>query len=73
MELDKIKMKRKRPSDKIKYISWIKRYGKGRVFYASPSHNAQSYENPQLLKFLSNGLSYTAGLISCDDSPVGLP
>ena len=73
MELDKIKMKRKRPTDKIKYISWIKRYGKGRVFYASPSHNAQSYENPQLLKFLSNGLYYTAGLISCDDSPVGLP
>jgi type 1 glutamine amidotransferase len=73
MELDKIKMKRKRPTDKIKYISWIKRHGKGRVFYASPSHNAQSYENPQLLKFLSNGLYYTAGLISCDDIPVGLP
>ena len=70
MELDKIKMKRKRPKDKIKYISWIKRYGRGRVFYSSPSHNAQSYDNPKLLQFIGNGLLYTAGLIDCDDSPI---
>jgi uncharacterized protein len=71
MDLDKIKMKRERPSDKIKYISWIKRFGKGRVFYSSPSHNAQSYENPKLLQFLTNGLLYTADLMPCDDSPIG--
>ena len=70
MELNKIKMKRKRPKDKIKYISWIKRYGRGRVFYSSPSHNAQSYDNPKLLQFIGNGLLYTAGLIDCDDSPI---
>lgn len=71
MELDKIKMKRKRPSDNIKYISWIKRHGKGRVFYSSPSHNAHSYENPKLLQFLTNGLYYVSGLLTCDDSPMG--
>ncbi|MGA0373131.1 MAG: ThuA domain-containing protein [Flavobacteriaceae bacterium] len=70
MELDEIKMKRERPTDKIKYISWIKRYGRGRVFYSSPSHNAHSYENPKLLQFLRNGLLYTAGFIDCDDSPI---
>ena len=70
IELDKIKMKRERPKDKIKYVSWIKRYGRGRVFYSSPSHNAQSYENPKLLEFLGNGLLYTAGLINCDDTPI---
>ncbi len=70
IELDKIKMKRERPKDKIKYVSWIKRYGRGRVFYSSPSHNAQSYENPKMLQFLNNGLLYTAGLIECDDSPI---
>ena len=63
-------MKRERPKDKIKYISWIKRYGRGRVFYSSPSHNAQSYENKKLLEFLRNGLLYTAGLIDCDDTPI---
>ena len=35
MNLDKIKMTSERPKDKIKYISWIKKYGKGRVFYSS--------------------------------------
>ena len=71
IDLDQILTNRKRPSDKIKYISWIKRFGRGRVFYCSPSHNAQSYDNPKLLQFLTNGLYYAAGLISCDDSPIG--
>jgi len=72
IELDEIKMKRERPSDKIKYVSWIKRHGRGRVFYSSPSHNAQSYEQPELLAFLQKGLLYAAGLLDCDDSPIGL-
>lgn len=55
-----------------KYISWIKRYGKGRVFYASPSHNAQSYtEQPALLKFLLDGMQYAVGDVKVDDSPIG--
>ena len=70
MELDEIKMKRERPTDKIKYVSWIKRHGRGRVFYSSPSHNAQSYDNSKLLQFLRNGLLYAAGFIDCDDSPI---
>jgi type 1 glutamine amidotransferase len=63
-------MKRPCPNDKIKYISWIKRHGRGRVFYSSPSHNAQSYENPELLQFLYNGLLYAAGFVDCDDSAI---
>lgn len=55
-----------------KYISWIKRYGKGRVMYASPSHNAQSYtEHPALLKFLLDGMQYVVGDVKVDDSPIG--
>ena len=70
MNLDKIKMTRERPKDKIKYISWIKRYGRGRVFYSSPSHNAQSMDNPKLVNFFLNGLYYAAGQLTCDDSPI---
>lgn len=61
---------KKEVKDNIKYISWIKKYGKGRVFYSSPSHNAQSYENAKLLEFLTNGLHYAAGNLECDDSPM---
>jgi type 1 glutamine amidotransferase len=70
MNLDQIKMTRDRPKDNIKFISWIKRYGRGRVFYSSPSHNAQSMDNPKLVNFFLNGLYYAAGELSCDDSPI---
>lgn len=53
----------------IRYVAWIKRHGKGRVFYASPSHNAQSFSNPKLLRFLQDGIQYALGDLSCDDSP----
>jgi len=53
-----------------RYIAWIKKYGKGRVFYCSPSHNFQSYENPALLRFVLNGIQYAAGDLECDDSPI---
>ena len=56
--------------DPIIYISWIKRYGKGRVFYISLSHNAQSYEDPRLLQFYLDGLQYVTGDLKCDDSPM---
>ncbi len=63
---------KKPEAQNIKYISWIKRYGKGRVFYSSPSHNAQSYDNPKLIAFLMDGLQYAAGDLKCDDSPIGV-
>jgi len=63
---------KKEVEDPIIYISWIKRYGKGRVFYVSPSHNAQSFEIPGLLKFYLDGLQYVTGDLTCDDSPMKL-
>lgn len=53
-----------------RYVSWIKRYKKGRVFYCSPSHNAESFENPELLQFILNGIQYAAGDLKCNDSPL---
>ena len=54
------------------YLAWIRAQGKGKVMYCSPSHNAQSFENPDLLMFFLNGLQYVAGDVDCDDSPIGL-
>jgi len=62
------KAQKKVESD-IRYTAWIKRYGKGRVFYCSPSHNAQSFEQPALLQFLLDGIQYTLGDLKCDDTP----
>ena len=70
METQKIEGLKKKIDSPVVYISWIKKHGQGRVFYSSPSHNAQSMENPDLLKFFLNGLDYTAGNLKCDDSPI---
>ncbi|TNF43279.1 MAG: ThuA domain-containing protein, partial [Cytophagales bacterium] len=52
-------------------VAWIRPEGKGKVMYASPSHNAQSYDNPQLLQFILDGMQYVAGDVKCDETPVG--
>jgi type 1 glutamine amidotransferase len=62
---------KKEIDERFKYVSWIKRHGKGRVFYSSPSHNAQSFEDRRLLQFFLDGLQYVLGDLNCDDSPGG--
>ena len=61
----------KKVTSDIRYIAWIKKYGKGRVFFVSPSHNAQSFDNPDLLQFYLDGIQYALGDLDCDDSPIG--
>jgi len=70
MDTSKLKYKNKPIDEKVKYVSWIKKSGKGRVFYVSPSHNAQSFEDQRLLKYYLNGAQYVLGDLQCDDSPI---
>ena len=70
MDTSKLSNKTKPIEEKIKYVSWIKPHGKGRVFYVSPSHNAQSFEDIRMLKFFLNGAQYVAGDLKCDDSKI---
>jgi type 1 glutamine amidotransferase len=70
LEMDTSNMEGRGIKDIKRYVSWIKRYGKGRVFYCSPSHFEESYENPALLSFMLNGIQYAAGDLACDDSPL---
>jgi type 1 glutamine amidotransferase len=52
------------------YVAWIRAEGKGKVMYISPSHNAQSFENPDLLQFYLDGMQYVAGDVECDETPI---
>lgn len=70
MDTSKLTKKKKEFDEKIKYVSWIKKHGKGRVFYVSPSHNAQSFEDKRLLKFFLDGAQYVLGDLKCNDSLV---
>lgn len=70
IEVDRLEDVKKEVNYNINYVSWIKKYGKGRVFYSSPSHNAQSLDNPELLQFFLDGMQYVVGDLKCDDSPI---
>jgi type 1 glutamine amidotransferase len=52
------------------YVAWIRAQGKGKVMYISPSHNAQSFENPDLLQFYLDGMQYVAGDVECNETPI---
>ncbi|MHC5057578.1 MAG: ThuA domain-containing protein [Planctomycetota bacterium] len=74
LEMDTSKLncgkKSKSVRSDARYVAWIKRYGRGRVFYCSPSHNAQSFEKPGVLQFMLDGMQYAAGDLACDDRPM---
>lgn len=57
-------------TDAVIYASWIKKYGKGRVFYVGPSHFPDSYHSAAMLRFYLDGIQYALGDLECDDSPV---
>ena len=73
IEVDKLEDVKHEVKSNINYVSWIKKHGKGRVFYSSPSHNAQSLEDANFLRFLLDGMQYVVGDLKCDDSPIGKP
>lgn len=73
MEVDKLDGLNNEVAEKVIYVSWIKRHGKGRVFYSSPGHNAQSLDNPELLQYFLDGMQYVVGDLKCDDSPMKKP
>ncbi|MFI4912258.1 MAG: ThuA domain-containing protein [Sedimentisphaeraceae bacterium JB056] len=50
-------------------ISWIRKYGKGRVFYCSLGHNNELCWNSPLLAHMLAGLQYAAGDLEADDTP----
>jgi type 1 glutamine amidotransferase len=68
MDRDRVSFGKRQAPDEACYVSWIRRQGKGRVFYCSPSHNAQSYDNPALLRYIQDGIQYALGDLVCDDS-----
>ncbi|MBN1341579.1 MAG: ThuA domain-containing protein [Phycisphaerae bacterium] len=68
MDTKSLKDPNKRAGKMVRYVAWIKPYGKGRVFYCSPSHFPESYESPTLLRFVLDGTQYAAGDLKCDDS-----
>jgi hypothetical protein len=56
-------------ADKDYAIAWIRREGKGRVFYNSLGHEVNVFQVPAVLKFNLDGIQYALGDLPADDSP----
>jgi type 1 glutamine amidotransferase len=50
-------------------VSWIKRYGQGRVFYTFLGHNKETYWNSRFLDHFLAGIQYALGDLAADDTP----
>jgi type 1 glutamine amidotransferase len=64
------KAKEQHPRDDGDYaLSWIRREGKGRVFYEAHGHNEKVYAIAPLLEHVMLGVQYVLGDLPADDSP----
>ena len=50
-------------------ISWIKPYGKGRVFYTATPHNPELYKDPAMLQHYLAGIQFALGDLKADMTP----
>ena len=67
---DEDKKKELNPREDHDYaLSWIKRDGKGRVFYMTHGHDESVYAKTPLLEHLLAGMQYALGDLQADDSP----
>lgn len=50
-------------------LSWVRREGRGRVYYNVLGHSEHIYFIPRMLQSLTAGIQYAAGDLAVDDSP----
>jgi type 1 glutamine amidotransferase/HEAT repeat protein len=51
-------------------ISWVRRFGNGRVFYSSFGHNHSVYWNPAILQHFLDGIQFALGDLQVDTTPL---
>lgn len=56
-------------ADKDFAVSWVKRYGAGKVFYGVFGHVIGPFQNPAILQFYLDGIQYALGDLDADDTP----
>lgn len=58
-----------RPNDVDVPVSWVRNFGKGRVFYSSLGHNPHVYWNPAVLQHYLDGIQFALGDLPADATP----
>jgi len=50
-------------------LSWVRRYGKGRVFYCALGHREEIFWNPAILRHYLDGIQFALGDLEADAAP----
>ncbi len=50
-------------------VSWIREYGKGRLFYTNFGHREDTYMNPVIMRHVLDGILYAIGRTNADATP----
>jgi len=54
-------------------VSWVRSYGKGRVFYCSLGHRGEIFWNPVILQHYLDGIQFAMGDIDAQTTPSAQP
>lgn len=54
-------------------ITWVKPYGKGRVFYCAIGHDHPLFWNPMILQHYMDGIQFVLGDLKADMMPIAKP
>lgn len=68
LDLSQMEDPGKRP-DKDYPVSWVREYGKGRVFYVTVGHASETYWDPLFLRHFLAGLQFVMGDLQADATP----
>ena len=68
LDLGKMKDPGSRP-DKDYAVSWVRQYGKGRVFYTTLGHCEKTYLDPTFLRHVLAGVQFALGDLKADATP----
>ena len=50
-------------------LAWIRRYGRGRVFYGAIGHRTEIWWHPKILRFYLDAIQYAVGDLPADATP----
>ena len=55
--------------DRIYPVTWIRSYGKGRVFYCSLGHMPETFMTPEIVGHFLAGIQFLLGDLQADTTP----
>jgi type 1 glutamine amidotransferase len=54
-------------------VTWVRKYGKGRVFYSNLGHVKENWDDPKFHQMFVEGIKWAMGLVEADATARPLP